>query len=237
MTNDETDASVQAHGHLVQSELGNSISHHSHTDGLKEHDHEPSVQTGETWQDGMPFEEQTKRLADFITENYPGEPSQSGGAIETAIRLMKRNLNARSDRDTRQWCDEAERQAGPCRHGLYVSHGWFGQRDRDTGETWQAVPMANPGWSALVVPEAEGFDLVMPTWVADRILADHELAAWSVEARKVIEQAKVDFRLIQTDSEREKDQEYILQDVFNDAVFALNRLDNLARYPQQEEGN
>ncbi len=42
--------SVQAHGHLVQSELGNSISHHSHADGLKEHDHKPSVQAGKgTW--------------------------------------------------------------------------------------------------------------------------------------------------------------------------------------------
>ncbi len=42
--------SAQVHGHLVQSELGNSISHHSHAGGLKEHDHKPSVQAGKgTW--------------------------------------------------------------------------------------------------------------------------------------------------------------------------------------------
>lgn len=42
---------------------------------------------------------------------------------------------------------------------------------------WQAIPTTNPGWSYLVVPEAEVFDLVIPTWIADRIVADHQAAA------------------------------------------------------------
>ncbi len=39
--------SVREHGHLVESELGNSISRHSHADGFKKHDHKPNVQEGE----------------------------------------------------------------------------------------------------------------------------------------------------------------------------------------------
>ena len=37
-----------------------------------------------------PLEDQVKRLADFITENFPGEPSQGQGAIDTAIRLLSK---------------------------------------------------------------------------------------------------------------------------------------------------
>jgi hypothetical protein len=33
-------------------------------------------------------EDQIKRLADFIADNVPGEPSQSQGAVDTAIRLL-----------------------------------------------------------------------------------------------------------------------------------------------------
>jgi len=33
---------------------------------------------------------QVKRLANFITSEIPGEPSQSEGAIDTAIRIMAR---------------------------------------------------------------------------------------------------------------------------------------------------
>jgi len=35
------------------------------------------------------LESQTDRLAKFIVKNIPGEPSQSEGAIDTAIRLLK----------------------------------------------------------------------------------------------------------------------------------------------------
>lgn len=35
-------------------------------------------------------EDQIKRLADFIMENVPGEPSESEGAVDTAIRLLAR---------------------------------------------------------------------------------------------------------------------------------------------------
>lgn len=34
-------------------------------------------------------EEQIKVLAEFITNEIPGEPSQSGGAVKTAIRLLR----------------------------------------------------------------------------------------------------------------------------------------------------
>jgi hypothetical protein len=39
------------------------------------------------------LEDQVKRLADFIVENVPGEPSRSEGAVDTAIRLLS-NLYA-----------------------------------------------------------------------------------------------------------------------------------------------
>lgn len=39
--------------------------------------------------DDMDLGEQVGVLAQFIVENFPGEPSRSEGAIETAIRLMK----------------------------------------------------------------------------------------------------------------------------------------------------
>jgi hypothetical protein len=35
------------------------------------------------------LDEQTSRLASYIMQNVPGEPSQSEGAIDTAIRLLK----------------------------------------------------------------------------------------------------------------------------------------------------
>lgn len=45
---------------------------------------------------------------------------------------------------------------------------------QDGGEVWRRELQRNdPSWSWLIVPEAEGFDLSMPTWVADIIIADH----------------------------------------------------------------
>lgn len=38
--------------------------------------------------DNEPLPKQTERLARYITENFPGEPSQNQGAIDTAIRLL-----------------------------------------------------------------------------------------------------------------------------------------------------
>jgi hypothetical protein len=34
------------------------------------------------------LESQVQRLAEFITEHVPGEPSHSEGAVDTAIRLL-----------------------------------------------------------------------------------------------------------------------------------------------------
>lgn len=42
---------------------------------------------------------QVDRLAAFITENIPGEPSQNQGAVDTAIRLMQERLPRRGFRD------------------------------------------------------------------------------------------------------------------------------------------
>jgi hypothetical protein len=38
-----------------------------------------------------PLEDQTERLANFIMEHVPGEPSANEGAIDTAIRLLRRH--------------------------------------------------------------------------------------------------------------------------------------------------
>lgn len=38
--------------------------------------------------DNEPLESQVNRLAEFIMHNIPGEPSQSQGAVDTAIRLL-----------------------------------------------------------------------------------------------------------------------------------------------------
>ena len=42
----------------------------------------------------------------------------------------------------------------------------------EKGREWHRVALADSAWSALVVPEGEGFGLVMPTWAAEQILAD-----------------------------------------------------------------
>ena len=38
--------------------------------------------------DNTPLEQQVDALAALIVEQFPGEPSQWGGAIETAMRLL-----------------------------------------------------------------------------------------------------------------------------------------------------
>lgn len=50
-------------------------------------DAEQSVQEG-TGMKAEPLTDQVERLAEFIQECIPGEPSQSQGAIDTAIRLL-----------------------------------------------------------------------------------------------------------------------------------------------------
>ena len=42
------------------------------------------------------LESQVGRLADFISSEIPGEPSQSEGAIDTAIRLLRAGLDGSS---------------------------------------------------------------------------------------------------------------------------------------------
>ena len=38
----------------------------------------------------MTAEQQVEKLANFIMQEIPGEPSQSEGAVDTAIRLLKK---------------------------------------------------------------------------------------------------------------------------------------------------
>jgi hypothetical protein len=40
--------------------------------------------------------EQISKLADYIMENVPGEPSQSEGAVDTAIRIMQTSRTSTS---------------------------------------------------------------------------------------------------------------------------------------------
>jgi len=40
------------------------------------------------------LESQIARLAKFIMEEIPGEPSQDGGAVDTAIRIMRAQQTA-----------------------------------------------------------------------------------------------------------------------------------------------
>lgn len=42
-------------------------------------------------------EQQIQRLGHFIMDEIPGEPSQSEGAVDTAIRLLKKTLITESD--------------------------------------------------------------------------------------------------------------------------------------------
>jgi hypothetical protein len=42
-----------------------------------------------------PLEDQTERLANFIVEHVPGEPSANEGAIDTALRLLRRHYPVR----------------------------------------------------------------------------------------------------------------------------------------------
>lgn len=41
--------------------------------------------------------DQIKRLAHFIIQNFPGEPSQNEGAVDTAIRLMTKQQKTIDD--------------------------------------------------------------------------------------------------------------------------------------------
>jgi len=66
-------------------------------------------------------EEQIERLADFIMQEIPGEPSQSEGAVDTAIRLLR----AAPPTAPSPWCQECHQyvdeqgrcQTRGCRYG------------------------------------------------------------------------------------------------------------------------
>ena len=58
------------------------------------------------------LERQIDRLADFILEHIPGEPSQSQGAIQTAIRLLTNWMEKR----TGHGCLLAAPNRGDCHH-------------------------------------------------------------------------------------------------------------------------
>jgi hypothetical protein len=47
------------------------------------------IDLGTAGNDGEPLEDQIARLAGFIAEQVPGEPSRSEGAVDTAIRLLR----------------------------------------------------------------------------------------------------------------------------------------------------
>ena len=40
--------------------------------------------------DGFSARDQLRTLAEFICDEVPGEPSESGGAVETAIRIIRK---------------------------------------------------------------------------------------------------------------------------------------------------
>lgn len=47
-------------------------------------------ETAHWWYDEWLFlDDQIQRLAKYIMQNVPGEPSQSEGAVDTAIRLLR----------------------------------------------------------------------------------------------------------------------------------------------------
>jgi hypothetical protein len=61
------------------------------------------------------LEDQVKRLADFIMFEVPGEPSQSEGAIDCAIRIIREG-QAKAARLVNYWPD------GRCRWCSYHEH-------------------------------------------------------------------------------------------------------------------
>jgi hypothetical protein len=50
-----------------------------------------------------PLEQQVARLADFIMDEIPGEPSQSEGAVDTAIRLLRAARGASPAGEDTSW--------------------------------------------------------------------------------------------------------------------------------------
>lgn len=62
---------------------------------------------------------QIEKLADWITENMPGEPSRSEGAVDTAIRLLSRKQELTS-KDDRVFSDGSHLYwSTHCRHGSH----------------------------------------------------------------------------------------------------------------------
>lgn len=45
------------------------------------------------------LESQVERLAEFIMRNVPSEPSQNEGAIDTAIRILRRLIESQAEVD------------------------------------------------------------------------------------------------------------------------------------------
>ncbi len=56
-------------------------------------------------------EEQVHRLARFIMDNVPGEPSRSEGAVDTAIRLLALHYNTPAYRPSARTIGDAVAQA------------------------------------------------------------------------------------------------------------------------------
>lgn len=51
------------------------------------------------------------RLADFILEHVPGEPSRNEGAVDCAIRILRRTLAVEAQRAMQRRDEEANREA------------------------------------------------------------------------------------------------------------------------------
>lgn len=62
-----------------------------------------------------PLEDQVKRLAEFIAQNVPGEPSQSQGAVDTAIRILAKHYPQQPDEAERIAAAVAEATENPGR--------------------------------------------------------------------------------------------------------------------------
>ena len=74
------------------------------------------VADGERLRDDETLGSQIDRLADFIMRDVPGEPAENEGAIDTAIRIMRRGNIERAALDVATMFVPAENRAAFTEH-------------------------------------------------------------------------------------------------------------------------
>jgi len=72
-----------------------------------------------------PLQDQVKRLAEFIATNVPGEPSQSEGAIDTAISILAKHYGPSAD-GAGAIADAVRRATENPGHMVPVDDAWAG---------------------------------------------------------------------------------------------------------------